>query len=154
MKRPIDAHEIYPGLWQGSRPPEGEVLRRAGFSMVVLCAEEHQPPVSSFYAIDVLHAPNDDAQQLTREQKDRAVMAAYRVAQRVREGGRVLVTCWAGWNRSGLVTAITLHFLTGNSGEDCAKRVKNRRPRGLCNAAFVDLLRKLPRAMRTYSLTG
>ncbi len=36
--------EIYAGLWQGGWPPPGEWLASQGFSTLVLCAHEYQPP--------------------------------------------------------------------------------------------------------------
>ena len=38
-----DAHEIYPGLWQGGWPQPGRWLANQGVSTLVLCAMEYQP---------------------------------------------------------------------------------------------------------------
>ncbi len=53
----LDAHEVAPGLWQGAVPPEGHAVAEAGFSMLVLCAEEYQFQADCFPGVRVVHAP-------------------------------------------------------------------------------------------------
>lgn len=138
------AHEIYPGLWQGSAPPAGGALRKQGFTHVALCAIEHQPPASWFHGVRVIHAPNDDNfDGLTRDQVSGAITTARAVAKAVQEGGNVLVTCRMGQNRSGLVSAIAIHMLTGKPGAECVQIVQNGRPKALRNPAFVEMLGRL-----------
>ena len=145
----IDANEVVPGLWQGSVPPQGGALRRAGFQAVILCAREHQPSGSLFRGIRVFRAPlDDDPKGLTAREIDTWLAAASKVALLVRGGtrlgSRVLVTCQAGLNRSGIVVAQALK-LNGHSAEDAIAAV--RRARGdwaLCNEAFVKALRAPP----------
>ena len=74
--------------------------------------------------------------------------AAEIVARRVRSGERVLVTCAMGRNRSGLVSALALHFLTGISGAEAARLVKARRHNALTNRYFMAALFKVPAARR------
>lgn len=78
-----------------------------------------------------------------------AVGASNVAAQAYLEGQRVLVTCAAGLNRSGLVSALILHRVFGWSGEACIQKIRKQRkhPRGLQalrNADFTRSLRRLP----------
>jgi hypothetical protein len=143
---PLDANEIFPLLFQGSVPPQGPILREMGFSAVVLCADESQPPAWKFEGIDVIHAPNDDnpVRPPTREELDIAVKAAKQVVKRVLAGKKVLVTCMAGLNRSGLVNALALHMLTGWAGTMCVDHVQAKREAALCNRYFVEVICKIP----------
>ena len=140
----IDANEVVPGLWQGSVPPEGGALRRAGFQAVILCAREHQPSGSHFRGIRVFRAPlDDDPKGLTAREIETWLAAASKVALLVRGGSRVLVTCQAGLNRSGIVVAQALK-LNGHSAEDAIAAVRRAREWGLCNEAFVKELLASP----------
>jgi protein-tyrosine phosphatase len=145
----IEANEIVPGLWQGSIPPRGNTLARYGFNAVVLAAVELQLPAHLFEGVDVLHAPNeDDGSPLTREQLIIAISAAKQVAARVTDGQKVLSTCAQGVNRSGLVTALALHFIYGWNGDHCIGVVRRKRKlangrRALSNQFFTEALRKL-----------
>jgi len=68
----------------------------------------------------------------------------------LKDGDKVLVTCVAGVNRSGLVVALAIHEFMGCSGKACIDLVrKNRKliysigPRALNNPYFVRVLEKL-----------
>jgi hypothetical protein len=141
-------------LAMGGCPEEGHALARAGFRTLVLCAEEHQPPGQAFPGVDVIHVPFDDAlAPLTAAQLEPIQRAAALVAARAREAlrapghhGKVLVTCFAGRNRSGLVTALAIEELTRGSGataESIIERIRQRRGRAaLGNPYFESLLRR------------
>lgn len=116
--------------------------------LIVLCAEEFQPEKKLFApsSLTVIYAPNDDSDVVTKEQLIIAVRAAREVAKAYLEGKRVLVTCMAGRNRSGLVTAIACCLLYGVSGNK-AKRVVQARRKGapaLTNPLFNRFLSKIP----------
>jgi protein-tyrosine phosphatase len=144
-----DANEIVPLLWQGSKPRPGRGLADAGFDVLVLCAREYQPTEASFPGLVLINAPNDDHYFVTREDLDGAVNAASQVAEHVKAGRKVLVTCLAGINRSGLVVALALHKVFGYSGQTCINlvRAKRRLADGddvaLTNTIFVESLQKL-----------
>lgn len=131
----IDATRIGPKLHQGSEPPRGTKLRRAGFDVVVLCAMEIQPPSSAFVGVEVLHYGIDDG-PVTPMLWTRANRAAKAVARRIRAGKRVLVTCAMGRNRSGLVVALALRELTGRSGARIVRHVRSLRANALTNPHF------------------
>lgn len=154
----IDATHIYGGLWQGGRPPYGTELAEAGFSLLVLCAFEFQPPhglncddsilspslrVDPFPGLEVLYAPNDDDFYTPPDEStvDVARSVAERVASHIEGGaGKALVTCWQGWNRSGLVSALVLHRLLGYSGHECVQHIAAKRKGALSNPQFVKVL--------------
>lgn len=137
---------IIPFLSQGAMPIEGDAVAKGGYRVLVLCAEEYQPPAANFPGLeDVLYAPNDDSgAPFTALQQVIATMAAHRVADYVRRRKHVLVTCAMGKNRSGLVTALALHFVSGKSGRECVAHVRRKRPIALSNEDFVCYLEKLP----------
>jgi protein-tyrosine phosphatase len=143
---PLDAHEIMPGLWQGS-VPDPELVKREGFHLVVFCASEFQPAAREYPSVAVLYAPNEDhaAKPTPRPQLERASRASKIVAAFVKSGRKVLVTCFAGLNRSGLVTGLAVYRLTGQNGRDVVELVRARRPGALRNPRFVEVLRQLPK---------
>ena len=164
MRVGLDTSPIFRGLYQGEAPPAGSLLRKAGFDTIILCAAEWQPPVSAdevccdilgyipetdpYPGVSLFHAPNDDDFKRTpsREVLAGALRAANHTAASVLQGAKVLVSCWAGINRSGLVTGLTLHKLTGLSGSDCIKVIRKGRPQALSNPQFVKILNKIPSA--------
>ena len=152
----LDANEITPLLWQGSVPPRGDRLNQVGIKVLVLCAREWQfrEKPEPFLGVRIIRAPNDDSPKypLTREKLRIALWAAGEVSRAIQAGEQVLVTCAAGLNRSGLVSALTLHKLYGWSGERCIRQVQEKRRNSaahpglgaLSNPEFVTALRRLP----------
>lgn len=134
----IDANRIVEDIYQGSRPPPGKVLSKMGFDAVVLTAVEFQPPASKYPGVKVIHAPmEDDGEPIDPTTWENAVTAAAEVDHIVRHGGRVLVTCYQGLNRSGLVVALSLLMLTDLHPNDVVNLVQARRPGALFNRRFV-----------------
>lgn len=146
----IEAHEIVPGLWQGSKPATGRKVAEAGFDVAVFCAREWQPSSTYYPGVQIIHAPNEDDSlyPMTKEELQTAVVTATRLQRLLGEGKQILVTCMAGINRSGLVVALTLHKAFGYSGRTCIDIVRERRQfhdgQALRNPQFVDVLLKLP----------
>jgi protein-tyrosine phosphatase len=66
--------------------------------------------------------------------------AARTVADRVKARRRVLVHCWAGLNRSGVVSARALMFMGVPVTEAIARVRSARGPYALSNAEFVQWL--------------
>ena len=132
------ADKIVDRLYQGGRPPPGDGLKNAGIDVLVLCAKEWQD-ASAYEGITVICAPGDDD---TRPHRLARFLpgwqnAAHQVAEHVRAGKTVLVTCMQGLNRSGIVTALTLAELTGMSGDQIVDLIQTRREMALCNATFA-----------------
>jgi protein-tyrosine phosphatase len=132
------ADKIHTCLFQGGAPPTGDALAKAGIDVLVLCAAENQD-ASVYNDIEVICAPGDDDPRVSRMMQFVPIWtkAAALVAERVRTGKNVLVTCMAGQNRSGMVTAIALHYLTGMTGEECVEHLQSRRMWALHNDTFA-----------------
>lgn len=135
----IDAHRIASKLWMGGRPSADACK---AFDVVVLCAEEHQPDLPC----ETIKAPLDDAKPTSNE-----ILLAVNTARRVNrlrsQGRRVLVTCYEGRNRSGLVTALAL-MLNGSTARSAVHRIRSsRKPpsggRPLSNEHFLTLLKRV-----------
>jgi protein-tyrosine phosphatase len=143
----IEADLIIPNLWQGSAPQPGEVLCQNGIKILVLCAIDYQPPSHAFPGVQVIHAPYDDDfdNPPDRETLSMVINAGTHVANALRLGSTCLVTCWAGKNRSGFVTAIALHKLLGISGMEAVQRIKAQRPIALENPQFLSCLSRVPK---------
>lgn len=139
----MDANEIYPGLWMGGHTHAREP--GPAFDLRVLAAMElpHDDARLAHVAISV---PLDDRDvPVTTEEATRIRDAAVLVAAEVARHHRVLVTCAAGRNRSGVVVARALMFL-GYPARKAINAVRARRrlpPRlspALGNQAFVGWL--------------
>lgn len=150
----LDAHRVVPHLWQGSfprppgvLPPNGPVLdtlaavhavAAAGFQRWVRCAKE----LPHDFALDDVAYPHEHL----RRTLEHADLAAAEVVGALRKGHRVLVTCNAGLNRSGLVVGLVLVRFYGLSGEEAAARVSLARgPKALGNETFRMQLLRQPR---------
>ena len=90
----------------------------------------------------MIHAPFDDNDlgPLPHE-KATARKAAGQVALALQQGSNALVTCFAGRNRSGLVTALALAE-RGIDPLQAIALIRSRRRRALTNPWFVDLIRR------------
>jgi hypothetical protein len=139
--KPIDATLIMNGLYQGSIPSPGTSLKDSGFTGVVFSAREYQPPAQRYPGVKTINIPLDDVGfPLTISEIEAARQTANSVANEIRRGGKVLVTCAMGRNRSGLISALTVIFLTGCSGRIAVQLIKSVRPNSLTNPQFVDYL--------------
>lgn len=137
----FDANRIARGLYQGARPPRGSVAARL-FDVIVFCAIEYQPSGKDYPGVKLIHCPlNDDGSPMTKDEWIRARCAARDVAIAIMDGKRVLITCHAGINRSGLVSALALRILAGQPGEVCLEHVRRARPGALRNEYFSAALR-------------
>lgn len=139
----IDITHVYEGLYQGAWPPIGDQLARRGFDVLVLAANENQHE-ELYSNIQVICAPGDDDARPERLARFLPgwMLAAARVAQLLERGKKVLVTCMAGLNRSGMITAMALHLHTGWSGEECVEHIQSLRANALCNETFAKWLKE------------
>jgi len=139
----LDVTKIYEGLYQGAWPPFGNELARRGFEVVVLCANENQHE-DMYHDIQVICAPGDDDARVNRMMRflPTWIAAARRTAVLLEKGKKVLVTCMAGLNRSGMVTAMALHLVTGWSGDEIVEHMQSARANALCNETFANWIRE------------
>ena len=133
----IDASRIIPHLAIGSVPPSGDLLREYGVGVLVLAAKEAQPASREFPGVEVIHAPYADRffEPLAAATSKRVVQVAKLVAERVKAGQNVLVTCMMGLNRSGLIAGLALRFL-GMSGREAVDQIRLNRAGALSNPTF------------------
>lgn len=128
-------------LWQGSAPPPGKALHAYGFDVLVLAAQEYQPAADKFPGVRVIHAPNDDAPIGDGGEVEGAVAASKLVADALRRDEKVLVTCRAGLNRSGLISALALARSTTMTGPAIVEALRRARgPWALSNDDFRDFV--------------
>jgi hypothetical protein len=140
-----DYSRVYPGLYQGSIPVADDIWNE-GFSMVILAAQEHQPEWLLALLpkdVKVIYVPLDDSlmSQLQPEEAVAACEVGRAVGRHIRKGGKVLVTCAMGLNRSGLISAFALYELTGWPAASLVHAI--RQARGFCalsNPQFVRLI--------------
>ena len=121
---------LMPGGWlaQGSAPPPGV---RIPFDVVVLAAQEYQDLQGPY---EVIRVPLDDGPMPDPLTRARIRSAAREIARRVRNGQRVLVTCWQGRNRSGVLAGLALVEL-GLHPQRAINRIRRYR-NGLTNDHF------------------
>ena len=140
------ASEIVPGLWQGGVPWPGPEAANAGFDVVVFAAKEWQPVAFMYPDVSVIKvALEDDYERpMTRTEVLATRRVAKMVVDAVRAGQKVLVTCLAGRNRSGLIVAMAIMELYGVDGVEAARLVRQKRktPMGpaLSNPQFRAML--------------
>lgn len=137
-------------LWQGGVEAAANAALH-GFNVVVLCAEEAQftrpEEAALLEGLEVIRFPGDDARLDAGHMHghvERAKEIAKKVAGCVRDRKRVLVTCFCGWNRSGLVTALATRILTRRPGKQIVARIRAKRPNALSNASFRAYVEALP----------
>lgn len=137
---------IYENLWQSGVPNPLRAVKDANVEILVLASREMQPDAEGLEnvkriipGVKLILVPLDDVEnpRIMRDIGERAQQAASRVTEKLREGKTVLVTCTAGMNRSGLISALTLRELLNISGKDAVEMVRSgRAPSG--RAAFTN----------------
>jgi Dual specificity phosphatase, catalytic domain len=123
---------VIPGLYQGDFPTGSVDWSR--FDDVVSLTIEEVPDVPLQVGGLRMHVPIWD-EEMVDPTGVRA--AALTVAERVTAGKRVLVHCWAGLNRSGVVSARALMFMGMPVAEAIARVRSARGPYALSNRDFV-----------------
>ncbi|MFE9170517.1 dual specificity protein phosphatase family protein [Streptomyces kebangsaanensis] len=136
--------EIVPGLWMGGHEFRGHGGRlelavvRDEFDLVqtLLRLPGHGPdPGVEHHVWPIPDGPLDGTQLAGVMRLARAACDA------LEQGRRVLVRCYSGYNRSGLVVAHAL-IRQGRSADEAIRLVRARRsPWALHNELFVDYLR-------------
>lgn len=134
----IDATRIVHNLWQGSFPAAGGELAGEGFKVAVFCAQEFQPRRADYPGLDLLlRCGFDDADRPpTLDEVDKIERAAKDAVRLAISGNKVLISCAAGRNRSGVVMARAL-TLIGFPARQAIVRVQTLRKDALTNQHFV-----------------
>lgn len=138
-------------LWQGGNTAclDCPNLDELGIKVVVFAAMEYQPRMPSRF--DVVRAKLDDDFRMPHRIAVEVAKCADEVSDllvnRIINGQGVLSSCWMGWNRSGLMSAITVAKLAGCDPDRAIRLVKNARgPSALSNPVFVAIVRGLIQA--------
>lgn len=136
----IDANVIAPRLYVGSKPNPTIDIPKA--DVIVLCAEEVQPPELAFHG-RVMRCPLPDGPLGVTELR-RAVAMSSTVARELAQRHTVLVTCNQGRNRSALVAALALGQVTRLSADDLIHLIREKRSRYcLSNPHFRAILQRI-----------
>lgn len=129
-----DYHYLIPHkLAQGSAPQPGVALP---FDTIVLAAREYQPDLPGY---EVIRVPlSDEGPPPTPEESELIRINSSRIVRRLLAGRRVLVTCWQGRNRSGVLVGKALVELGNEPGRvvDAIRRLRN----GLTNLYFAAMV--------------
>ena len=136
----LDASNIAPRLWMGSKPPFDRDLPKV--DLLVLAAREVQPTQLAFHGTVYRCPLVDDHLELGAIAQ--ALQCAHTVAQVLLQKKTVLVTCSQGRNRSGLITGLALGYVTRMTGDQIIELIRSRRSVSgvLSNQAFCGYLRK------------
>jgi hypothetical protein len=147
---PLDSwNEIIPNLWQGGQIAVHGI--GAEHPNVVRVTTEFDAVYSFFWRDEEGNGPNPGFHHehcfipdgdLAPEELDRVKGYAVGIAQQVRDGIKVLVRCQAGYNRSGLVTALALLELGYGAEEAIALIREKRSPHALHRLVFQRYIRE------------
>jgi protein-tyrosine phosphatase len=143
--------EVVRGLHQGDARDAELMLREWAESVssghdprydaLVLCAEEVQFTPRSRSKPPIHHLPlRDEPVPLTLRAREATAATARRVARRVLQRQRVLVTCAMGLNRSGLVSALALRAMGAEPATAVTLVRRARGPMALSNDVFEQLV--------------
>ena len=139
---PFDAAHVIPHLWVGGHTAARSVheFTEPRFTLLALCAKEIQIK-TPFHGV-ILRPAFDDANPIPAEAVVRAIEAGQETAKHVKKGGRALVTCAAGLNRSALVAGIAIKELYPRwSADRIIMQIRKMRSEdALCNPYFCSLL--------------
>lgn len=126
-------------------PADIPALARAGVTHVIDTRQEHCDDAEALAGeqIALLHVPTRDTQALTVEQLEHGAQWA---AERMREGGRVLIHCEHGVGRSALLTCAVLVY-GGMSAQQALSLVQKKRWQAAPNRRQVQRLREFEDAM-------
>lgn len=130
--RPLDpVSEIIPGLWQGIRPASYR-----DYDLVVSCEQFlAKGPMESYDGM-VIHIPMRDDDEF--KVPNAAIQAAaHAMVVIISDGGKILVHCSGGLNRSSLVTIRFLILCESMLPADAVTLLRAKRDQFcLCNKAF------------------
>jgi len=137
-------------LYQAGKKEIPHYLRNYDIALLILAAKEYQPDFihntdGGFIAADKIYVPLRDTIFFSpgglKETLNNAQIAANHAVAYILKGKNVLSTCQAGWNRSGIISGLTLKALTNCNGRKIVKHIKKRRGRNaLSNPLFSHVI--------------
>lgn len=138
--------EVLPNLWQGGTAGNDEIvygtpdpnarITKSDFDTVITMYSYAQP--ADWHVRELRYGIYDsDMNDFDFEELFELVRSAHMDWQK---GKKVLIRCQAGWNRSGLITALVL-IRNGVSARKAVDLIRETRsPHALCNKTFVQFL--------------
>jgi len=126
------------------------ILNKNNISLLILAAREYQPDYipGMHKNLTIIYVPLKDTVTFTPKKFKKTINDAKQAANyainTILDGKNVLSTCMAGWNRSGLISGLTLKKLINTPGKNIVKHIRNNRDwRALCNPLFADVITKI-----------
>lgn len=134
-------------LYQGGKTDveDQDSLRECDIKLIVLASCDFQPPTDDIPdRFSIVRVRLIDDHKLDQETivwtRDAAKGAARVVKTFMEKGYNVLSSCYMGWNRSGLVTAMAAIDM-GIPAHIIIRRIRSARsPGGLSNTLFVQMI--------------
>lgn len=138
---------VYPRIYMGGAVVDADGIFEA-FDVVVLSASEWQPEViPPDRTKDVLRINMHDVDShlaLGPEVRSKLGSLVSTLEKLYREEKRILITCMAGMNRSGLVTALLMMRALGHTPKTAISLIRDARgPSALSNPTFVRYIESL-----------
>ena len=135
--------EVVPGLWQGGTD-DLDVNTQLKVPMItteqfdtVITMYAYSNPVDWFVKEFRYGVWDSDINKMNTEELFDIVRIAH---SDWKKGKRVLIRCQAGWNRSGLITALVL-IRDGMDAREAIDLIRNNRSQwALCNKSFEEFL--------------
>ena len=128
-----DYNHVFGPIWQGG--VQHDSLNQ--FDVLVLTANDVQEPPPGFQGKTLYFPFKDSPELMNLFVAQRAAKAVLRYLA-AHPNAKVLITCYMGWNRSGLVTALILRGL-GISAPQAILLVRGARgPNALTNLTFAN----------------
>lgn len=131
-------------LFQGNREAVKKPASETGAQVLVVAAENVDPTTAGA-GYRVRHEPLQDKGSMPPEllewTKEKAHALAAGVAQDLAQGVPVLVCCWSGYNRSGLVVALAMTKCGVPAEEAINTLMERRNVWALNNFLFRDVIR-------------
>jgi len=123
-----------------------EGLEKFGIDILALTAKGFQPAVelgkTDTSTLEVIHIPFADDQDMpdhkVAQMEKMIESASEKLKQAVERGQKVLSTCWAGINRSSLLTAFTLLKLTNDNPQAIIKLIRTQRAKNCLNNVLFE----------------
>lgn len=133
------ASQVSPGLWIGPAPPVDYGFH--GFHALVLAAAEVQP-MAMAYQGRIWRVRLFDVMSQSLTHTNSAIRAGRAVASALQRHEHVLVTCYAGQNRSALIAGLALlQTYSELDGYGAIELIRgNHSPQALSNPAFCQTL--------------
>lgn len=137
--------EVYPGLYVGGHASQEAFPVVVGREFGLVVSLHQEPEGVSVYGPDLYTTTHitytmADADLDPRRHTELDVLASH-VEDEIRHGGKVLVRCMAGINRSALVAALAMVKM-GWLPDEAIERIRSvRSPYCLCNDSFVAYIR-------------